>query len=397
MQAMPSLRALSRPLFCAAAALFSGASAHAQLNVALCAAAGGPSTDCRFTDTQARIFASGLFASVDILDAAAGTPTLQQFQAYDAVLVWSNTGFQDSVLLGDTLADYVDGGGGVVVAVFANAIASSTLSIQGRWQGAYEVIEDQTGATSSSAATLGLVHLPQHPIMAGVNTFDGGSSSFRPTVTTLTPGSLSIAEWSDGRILVAQGANPKRVDLGFYPPSNACFSHFWNAATDGAVMLANSLHFAATAGGGCSAPVVYCTGSTTTLGCAPSLVANGTPSASATSGFTLDCANLDGQRAGLVFYGVNGRESLSWALGSTSFLCVKLPLQRTPSQSTGGTIGQCDGTISLDFLAYMAANPGAQGQPISAGQTYNAQVWFRDPPAPKTTNLSDGVEFTLCP
>ncbi len=396
MRAHRFLRLPLRTCFHASIALLAGATASAQLDVALCAAAGGPSTDCRFTDTQARILASGLFASVDILDAAAGTPTLQQFQAYDAVLVWSNTGFQNSALLGDTLADYVDGGGGVVVAVFANAIASSTLSIQGRWQGAYEVIEDQSGSTSSSAASLGTVLLPQHPIMAGVNSFYGGSSSFRPTVTTLTPGSISIAEWSDGRILVAQGANPKRIDLGFYPPSNACFSHFWDAATDGAVMLANALHFSATAAT-CNPPVAYCTGSTTTQGCAPTLSANGTPSVAASSGFTLDCANLDGQRAGLVFYGRNGRESLSWASGSTSFLCVKLPLQRTPSQSTGGTVGQCDGTISLDFLAYMAANPGAQGQPIAAGQTYNAQVWFRDPPAPKTTNLSDGIEFTLCP
>jgi hypothetical protein len=396
MQATSPLHCLARPLVATAVALFAGASANAQLDVAICAAAQTSSTDCRFTDTQAKLVASGLFASVDILNASTSTPTLQQLQAYDAVLVWSNVAFQDSTLLGNTLADYVDAGGAVVVAVFAVNWTTTTLSIQGRWQTGYEVLADQSGSTTG-AATLGAILLPQHPIMAGVGTFDGGTNSYRPTVTTLTPGSIAIAEWSDGRILVAQGANPKRVDLGFYPPSSACSGGFWNVASDGGVLLSNAVHFAATGGGACSAPVVYCTGSTTTLGCAPSLVANGTPSASAASGFTLDCANLDGQRAGLVFYGVNGRESLSWALGSTSFLCVKLPLQRTPSQSTGGTIGQCDGTISLDFLAYMAANPGAQGQPIGAGQTYNAQVWFRDPPAPKTTNLSDGVEFTLCP
>jgi hypothetical protein len=27
----------------------------------------------------------------------------------------------------------------------------------------------------------------------------------------------------------------------------------------------------------------------------------------------------------------------------------------------------------------------------------DAQAWFRDPPAPKTTNLSDGREFTVVP
>jgi hypothetical protein len=396
MQATSFLRLPLRPLFHASIALLIGASAHAQLNVAICAAAQTSSTDCRFTDTQAKLVASGLFASVDILNAGSSTPTLQQLQAYDAVLVWSNVAFQDSTLLGNTLADYVDAGGGVVVAVFAVNWTTATLSIQGRWQTGYEVLADQSGSTTG-AATLGAVLLPQHPIMAGVSTFDGGTNSYRPTVTTLTPGSIAVAEWSDGRILVAQGANPKRVDLGFYPPSSSCANGFWNVASDGNVLLANAVHFAATGGGACSPPVAYCTGSTTTIGCAPTLSANGTPSVAASSGFTLDCANLDGQRAGLVFYGRSGRESLSWAPGSTSFLCVKLPLQRTPSQNTGGSIGQCDGTISLDFLAYMAANPGAQGQPISAGQTYNAQVWFRDPPAPKTTNLSDGIEFTLCP
>jgi hypothetical protein len=27
----------------------------------------------------------------------------------------------------------------------------------------------------------------------------------------------------------------------------------------------------------------------------------------------------------------------------------------------------------------------------------NAQAWFRDPPAPGTTNLSNGLQFTMCP
>jgi hypothetical protein len=51
----------------------------------------------------------------------------------------------------------------------------------------------------------------------------------------------------------------------------------------------------------------------------------------------------------------------------------------------------------LDFGAYQLANPGALGQPFAAGNKVYAQAWYRDPPAPKTTNLSNGVELTFVP
>jgi hypothetical protein len=53
--------------------------------------------------------------------------------------------------------------------------------------------------------------------------------------------------------------------------------------------------------------------------------------------------------------------------------------------------------ITLDWDAYLSANPSTLGAPFSAGQKIYAQAWFRDPPAPKTTNLSDAVELTVQP
>jgi hypothetical protein len=35
--------------------------------------------------------------------------------------------------------------------------------------------------------------------------------------------------------------------------------------------------------------------------------------------------------------------------------------------------------------------------PFTVGQVVDAQAWLRDPPAPNTTNLSDALEFSLCP
>jgi hypothetical protein len=141
----------------------------------------------------------------------------------------------------------------------------------------------------------------------------------------------------------------------------------------------------------------YCTSSITINGCVAAISGQGTPSASASSGFTLRVDNLAGQRQGLIFYGAAGQLATPWASGSTSFLCVKSPTQRLGLQSSGGTIGACDGALVSDWNAHMAANPSALGNPRAAGQLFDAQGWFRDPPSPKSTNLSNALHFVLAP
>jgi len=143
----------------------------------------------------------------------------------------------------------------------------------------------------------------------------------------------------------------------------------------------------------------FCTSSTTTNGCSPAISGAGTPSASAASGFTLSVNAVEGQRAGLLFYGVDntGWTPLPWLAGSTSYLCVKPPTQRTTSQTSGGTPGACDGVLSIDWNAFVTTYPGSLGAPFQAGDHVFAQGWFRDPAAPKTTNLSNGLEFSLAP
>lgn len=142
----------------------------------------------------------------------------------------------------------------------------------------------------------------------------------------------------------------------------------------------------------------YCTSSLTTNGCVPSLSAS-SPRASLIDldPFVLTCGSVEGQKSGLIFYGTNGAISSPWGGLSSSFLCVKSPTQRMNAQNSGGTSGACDGALSVDFFAWFAANPTSLGAPAFPGQHFNAQTWFRDPPAPKTTNLSDAIEFDICP
>jgi hypothetical protein len=141
----------------------------------------------------------------------------------------------------------------------------------------------------------------------------------------------------------------------------------------------------------------YCTAGTTSHGCVPSIGATGVASASASSGFTLHASNVEGQKQGIFFYGISGQVAFPWGIGSTSFLCVKTPTQRMSTQGSGGTNLQCDGSFTEDWNAYMAAHPTALGSPRFAGETFDAQAWFRDPPAPKTTNLTDALHFQLLP
>jgi hypothetical protein len=143
----------------------------------------------------------------------------------------------------------------------------------------------------------------------------------------------------------------------------------------------------------------YCTAGTTTNGCVPRISAAGAPSAGASSGFLLSVAEVEGQRAGLLFYGTNnaGFVPAPWSATSSSFLCVKSPAQRTPAQFSGGNAGACDGSLAIDWLAFLASHPAALGQPLTIGERFYAQAWFRDPPASKSTNLSDALQWTICP
>ncbi len=145
----------------------------------------------------------------------------------------------------------------------------------------------------------------------------------------------------------------------------------------------------------CLPPVVYCPAGTSSNGCVPSIAAVGTLHLSQASGFTLGASALPGQRFASVIYGVNGAAQTPW--GATSFSCVRPPRQRTTVQNTGGALGACDGALVLDFNAWRSANPFALGAPFGPGDTFWAQVWYRDAAASVGTNFTNAVRFMSCP
>jgi hypothetical protein len=127
-------------------------------------------------------------------------------------------------------------------------------------------------------------------------------------------------------------------------------------------------------------PTPYCTPGTSTSGCTPSINANVQPNTTPTAGCVITTSGVEGQKQGLFFYGVDnaGFTPLPWAVGSTSFLCVKPPTTRlgAPANS-GGTFGQCDGSYVMNWDAFQLANSSALGNPWLAGDKVFVQSWYR--------------------
>ncbi len=145
-------------------------------------------------------------------------------------------------------------------------------------------------------------------------------------------------------------------------------------------------------------PAPYCTAGVSTNGCTPSINANVQPNTANTAGCVITTSGVEGEKQGIVFYGVNnaGFTPLPWGAGSTSFRCVKPPTKRIGApQNSGGAAGQCNGSFVINWDAFQAANPGALGNPWVAGDSVFVQSWYRDPLAVKTSNLSNALELTL--
>lgn len=139
----------------------------------------------------------------------------------------------------------------------------------------------------------------------------------------------------------------------------------------------------------------YCTPGTSYAGCVATMSGAGVPSVTNASGFHLLASNTPGQRLGLFYYGFQpGYVAVS--IDSTSAFCVLTPYQRMSTVISSGTIGQCNGVLSIDFNQWLQANPTALGNPMLPGTVIYAQAWYRDPRVRDRANLSDGLKFTIC-
>jgi len=211
------------------------------------------SDDDHVADVQKKLKEIPWVGNVSLIDAHFSIPTVQQLEPFDALLVYSNYAFADGAALGDLLAGAIDSGKGVVVAVFSLTTFSSNTYLKGRFLGTfnntYYVISAGARAVGPQLSLVSMVQ--SHPILTGVQKFDGGRGSFRGLGTWVYD-AFRVAVWSDQQtpLIGARVVNGTvRVDLNFLPPSSDVNPDFWASSTDGARIIANSLNWVA---GSCS-------------------------------------------------------------------------------------------------------------------------------------------------
>ncbi|MBK8181207.1 MAG: hypothetical protein IPK67_20470 [Planctomycetes bacterium] len=147
------------------------------------------------------------------------------------------------------------------------------------------------------------------------------------------------------------------------------------------------------------APVAYCTPKTNSLGCVPAVAFTGSPSATAASGFSVSASQVRNNRAGLCLYSASGRAAVPFTGGT---LCLATPVRRSIPLQSGGNpqpANDCSGIYSIDLNAFGRGALGGHPAPFlsAPGTVVQAQFWGTDPgfPAPNSTTLSEGIEFTL--
>ena len=191
-------------------------------------------------DVSNKIRATGLIGITDAVNASTSTPVLSTFKQYDAVLAFSDVPWQNPVALGNVMADYADWGGGVVTTQFNYyANFSPNVLLQGRWtSGNYGLIVP--AGDVRTPLSIGTRQYPNHPILAGVDTFSA-NVPYAPRGAVTSDG-LRIADWTNGSpLVVVSRSRANRVDLGMYPPSSSVIASFWDASTKGGRLMANAL------------------------------------------------------------------------------------------------------------------------------------------------------------
>jgi probable HAF family extracellular repeat protein len=246
------------------------------------------SGDAAINDVRLNVRKSGLFRRVDVIQVRRDDPmpTASQLAGYDAILLYSEDLFNNGIILGNLLADYLDAGHGLVVAPFADVRTFSL--IEGRLlTGGY--LPFRNSAPGADALMTLSKELPQHPILKGINSLEAQYAA--RVGLDMAPDLEHIARWSNGDPLVAarQPTAGRIVGLNVFPVSSAIYPDSWRTSTDGGLLLANSLLWA------CNLPSPLTVAMT-------SPVNNSTTNPGAALTLTADAQSTDSQVTRIDFY-----------------------------------------------------------------------------------------------
>jgi hypothetical protein len=137
-------------------------------------------------------------------------------------------------------------------------------------------------------------------------------------------------------------------------------------------------------------PQSYCTAKTNSLGCVPTITANGYPDINGPFAFVPAVSNVVNQKSGLFAWSY-ARQAIPFQGGT---LCVASPIRRSPPLFSGGSASgsDCSGTLSFNITPMFIWLHGWQ-----LGDELFGQFWYRDPAHPDGTGvgLSDALSFRV--
>jgi hypothetical protein len=181
------------------------------------------------SDFIAALAATPEVAVVDRFATNSGTPSAATLANYDLVASLGDFDYQDPVLWGDRLADFIDAGGVVIQYAYDNW-DSTGAHPEGRYEsGGYEPFVP--GPDDALPTSLGTILAPGNPLLAGVPAFD----TIDNTTPTVAPGATLLAKWTDDRNAIATKGNVVSVaaspQSGSLDPMSAAAQLAVNAAS----------------------------------------------------------------------------------------------------------------------------------------------------------------------
>lgn len=228
----------------------------------------------------------------------------------------------------------------------------------------------------------------------------GGAVALSGSIALIAQASVDNTDASDAGAVYAYSRSGAlwSYETALWPGDAANGDEFGvGVALDGTTALVGS-YYTPSFGSGYAfelqtAPALYCTAKTNSLGCVPTLGASGTPSATDPNAFTLSATSVLNNKSGLLFYGFSPVN----APFQGGYLCVEPPTVRTAVQTSGGAPppDNCTGSYSYDFNSRIQS--GADPL-LTVGQDVFAQYWSRDPQnAGVKTGLTDAAHFAIQP
>ena len=205
----------------------------------------------RFQDSQLRDIAifynkEGYFpigSTINYVNVTDSVPPLSFLKQYDAILLFNGYIFHNSEALGNDLADYVDAGGGLVI---AQASFSGNWTIQGKiMTSGYSPFLANPSANVDADRTIdpSTIDFPLHPIFNGTDINNLVYwSNYQISYPTLASGATSLAKNVAGYEAIAINAKGNIIALDMYPPLNATSTY-----EDTNKLIANALLYVAKA------------------------------------------------------------------------------------------------------------------------------------------------------